>query len=187
MSCTACIKLLSILTVLLITVACATLPEDFERPDSFAVTDTNDTRIGQAIKAEKAAHPAQSGFLLLASGLDAFVARVVLSQLAERSIDAQYYLYHDDLTGRLLTSQLVAAADRGVRVRLLVDDMDLAGRDLGAAVLDSHPNIDIRVAQNTRIAMHTGQPTVVGWEWHLMQRGQSIDEIIEDLAILRDE
>lgn len=145
MSCTACIKLLSILTVLLITVACATLPEDFERPDSFAVTDTNDTRIGQAIKAEKAAHPAQSGFLLLASGLDAFVARVVLSQLAERSIDAQYYLYHDDLTGRLLTSQLVAAADRGVRVRLLVDDMDLAGRDLGAAVLDSHPNMEVRI------------------------------------------
>ncbi|HSO71492.1 MAG TPA: phospholipase D family protein, partial [Thermodesulfobacteriota bacterium] len=62
-----------------------------------------------------------------------------------RSIDAQYYLYHKDLIGKLFTWQLVQAADRGVRVRLLVDDMDTAGRDLAAAVLDSHPNIEVRL------------------------------------------
>jgi hypothetical protein len=63
--------------------------------------------------------------------------------LAERSIDVQYYLYHGDLVGRLLTWQLLQAADRGVRVRLLVDDMDLAGRDLAVAALHSHPNMEV--------------------------------------------
>ena len=141
----ACIKMLILLGNLLIMFSCSTLPENIERPGSYAYIDTNDTRLGRVIYDEKAEHPGKSGFRLLASGLDAFVARAVPSQQADRSIDAQYYLYHDDLTGRLFTWQLVQAADRGVRVRLLVDDMDLAGRDLGAAVLDSHPNMEVRI------------------------------------------
>ena len=68
-----------------------------------------------------------------------------MAQIAERSIDTQYYLLHDDLTGRLFIDQLLKAADRGVRVRLLVDDMDLEGKDLGAAALDSHPNMEVRL------------------------------------------
>jgi putative cardiolipin synthase len=124
---------------------CATLPKNFERPVSHAVTDTDDTLIGKLHRDEKSAHPGQSGFLLLGGGLDAFVARAVLAQAAQRSIDAQYYLFHNDLTGRLFIAQLLEAADRGVRVRLLVDDMDLGGRDLGATVLDSHPNIEVRI------------------------------------------
>jgi putative cardiolipin synthase len=124
---------------------CATLPEDFERPVSHAYMDTGDTLLGQARRDEITAHPGQSGFLLLGNGLDAFVARAVLAQTAERSIDAQYYLLHNDLIGALFIDQLLKAADRGVRVRLLVDDMDLGGRDLGAAVLDSHPNMEVRI------------------------------------------
>ena len=76
---------------------------------------------------------------MLGNGLDAFVARAVLAQHAERSIDVQYYLYHNDLVGKLFTDLLLKAADRGVRVRLLVDDMDLAGRDLGAAAWTAIP------------------------------------------------
>jgi putative cardiolipin synthase len=124
---------------------CATLPKNFERPVSHAVTDSDDTLIGILHRDEKAAHPGQSGFLLLGNGLDAFVARAVVAQVAQRSIDAQYYLLHNDLTGLLFIAQLLNAADRGMRVRLLVDDMDLGGRDLGAAVLDSHPNIEVRI------------------------------------------
>jgi cardiolipin synthase C len=90
-------------------------------------------------------HPGESGFHLLNNGLDAFVARVLLVHFAERSIDVQYYLYHNDLVGRLFTDQLLKAADRGIRVRLLVDDMGLAGRDLGGAILDSHPNMEVRI------------------------------------------
>ena len=125
--------------------ACSTLPKDFDRPVSNAYNDTDDTALGLANRNRTGAHPGKSGFLLLSSGLDAFVARAVLARLAERSIDAQYYLYHGDLTGRLFTDQLLKAADRGVRVRLLVDDMDLAGRDLNAAAMDSHPNMQVRI------------------------------------------
>ncbi len=139
-------KRLWILLLALLTIAsCATMPKGFEKPASTAFTDTAGTALGRELHGKLAAHAGQSGFLMLVSGLDAFVARAALSHIAERSIDAQYYLFHDDLTGRLLIYQLIKAAERGVRVRLLVDDMDLAGRDMGAAVLDSLPNMEVRI------------------------------------------
>ncbi len=135
----SCFVLIAILS------GCSTLPKDFERTESHAFTDTIGTPLSRHRQDEMTAHPGRTGVLLLENGLDAFVARVVLAEKAERSIDAQYYLYHDDLTGRVFTYKLLEAADRGVRVRLLVDDMGLAGRDLGTAVLDHHPNIEVRL------------------------------------------
>jgi len=137
--------LLAILVALSLVTACATLPENVGRKETFAYPDTRDTHLGREYSREEAAHPGESAFRLLGNGLDAFVARAVLAHLAERSIDVQYYLYHDDLVGRLLTWQLLQAADRGVRVRLLVDDMDLSGRDPGVIALDSHPNVEVRI------------------------------------------
>ena len=134
----------AVLTLLLIS-GCATLPKGFERPESYAYTDTDNTRLGKDRRDEMRAHPGQSGFLLLGNGLDAFVARAVLAHGADRSIDVQYYLYHSDLVARLFTDQLLKAADRGVRVRLLVDDMDLEDRDLNVAAMDSHPNVEVRI------------------------------------------
>jgi putative cardiolipin synthase len=125
--------------------SCATLPKDFDRPESYAYSDTDDTRLGRARHEEKLAHSGQSGFLLLADGLDAFVARAVLARVAERSIDAQYFLIKKDLISRLFVNELLKAADRGVRVRLLVDDVYFGGKDLGAAVMDSHPNVEVRL------------------------------------------
>lgn len=124
---------------------CASLPENVERPESYAYADTDDTFLGKARRAEIDAHLRQSGFLLLESGIDAFVARAVLANAAERSIDVQYYLFHGDLTGLLFLDQLIKAADRGVRVRLLIDDIALGGKDLGLAVLDDLPNFEVRV------------------------------------------
>ncbi|MDL1976152.1 MAG: phospholipase D family protein [Deltaproteobacteria bacterium] len=124
---------------------CATLPTDFQRLESHAFSETGDTAIGKRLSARATAHPGESGFYLLANGLDAFVARAVLAHYAERSLDVQYYLYHNDLVGRLFTDQLLKAADRGVRVRFLVDDMDLGGRDMVAAAMDSHPNLEVRI------------------------------------------
>ncbi len=125
-------------------VGCATLPKDFDKPTSYAFTDTDTTAIGSSVEEKAKDHPGQSGFLLLGDGLDAFVARAVLARYAERCIDVQYYLFHNDLVGALFVDQLLKAADRGVRVRLLVDDMDMGGRDLGAAVADAHPNMEVR-------------------------------------------
>ncbi|MCB1559713.1 MAG: phospholipase D family protein, partial [Xanthomonadales bacterium] len=104
-----------------------------------------DSTLSEAVATSIAGHPGLSGFHLLANGLDAFAARVLLADKAERTIDAQYYLFHDDLTGNLLLQHLLAAADRGVRVRLLIDDMDTAGRDLDFAALDAHPHFELRL------------------------------------------
>jgi putative cardiolipin synthase len=134
-----------VILALLLVGSCSTLPEDFEKPESYAYTDTDDTRLGRSRRDEINAHPGQSGFLLLGNGLDAYLARAILAENAERSIDAQYYLYHDDLIGRLFTDLLLKAANRGVRVRVLVDDMDFEDRNLGPAVADSHPNMEVRI------------------------------------------
>ena len=137
---------LFLVSFLLLASGCASLPENTNRQASYALSDTDDTTIGQlSAKRIQTEGQGQDGFLLLKSGLDAFVARAILTHHAERSIDLQYYLYHSDLVGYLFMDLLVKAADRGVRVRLLVDDMDLEGRDVGMIALDSHPNIELRV------------------------------------------
>jgi cardiolipin synthase C len=132
------------LTVFLLS-SCATLPKNVDRPASYTYSDTDDTLLGKAYSDKKAAHPGQSGLVTLSNGLDAFVARAVLAKTAQRCIDVQYYLFHSDVTGLLFIDQLIKAADRGVRVRLLVDDMDLEGRDMGVVLLDSHPGIEVRI------------------------------------------
>jgi len=126
-------------------VGCSSLPDISDRTVSHAFPDTGDSALGRGFAEDVRAHPGESGAYTLGRGLDAFVARAVLARFAERSIDAQYYLYHDDLVGNLFTAELVRAAERGVRVRLLVDDMAIGDRDLGAAILASHPNIEVRL------------------------------------------
>jgi putative cardiolipin synthase len=116
-----------------------------DRVPSRAFLDTAETTLGRHAARLRAGHGDRSGFLMLSEGLDAFAARLVLARLAERGIDAQYYLLHDDQVGKLFLLELLEAADRGVRVRLLVDDIDLGGRDADAAALDTHPNIEVRV------------------------------------------
>jgi len=124
---------------------CATLPKDFDKPVSYAFEDTDDTMLAGYQQSEKEAHGGKSGFYLLGSGLDAFAARAILVSKAEKSIDLQYFLYHSDLVAKLLTDQLIKAADRGVRVRILLDDIDMGDRDRVAVTLDSHPNIEVRL------------------------------------------
>ena len=82
---------------------------------------------------------------MLRGGLDGFVGRAVLARLAKRSIDVQYYMFHQDTVGRLLIKELVAAADRGVRVRFLLDDMYGGEADDVWLALDSHPSFDVRL------------------------------------------
>jgi putative cardiolipin synthase len=88
----------------------------------------------------------RSAFRLLAAGIDAFVARAVLIELAERTLDLQYYIFHPDKSGSLIVDRLIAAADRGVSVRVLLDDWGtLDKKDESVAGLDAHPNIDVRL------------------------------------------
>src|SRR6478609_9303664 len=89
--------------------------------------------------------PGQSGVLALRDGRDAFAARLRLADQAQRTLDAQYYIWRDDLSGTLLFGSLIRAADRGVRVRLLLDDNNTVGLDTILAALDAHANIDVRL------------------------------------------
>jgi len=124
---------------------CATLPSDVERHPSEFVADTGSTRLGRELQPLVANHPGLSGFHALLDGIDAFAARFELLQAADKTIDAQYYIWHDDLTGKVLHNQLLQAADRGVRVRLLLDDLDTAGKDGMLQVIDAHPNVEVRL------------------------------------------
>jgi cardiolipin synthase C len=90
-------------------------------------------------------HGGRTGAILVADGLDAFAARALSARQAGRSLDLQYYIWHNDLTGRLLGREVWLAAERGVRVRLLLDDMNGNDRDEALLLLDAHPNIEIRL------------------------------------------
>ena len=92
-----------------------------------------------------ARHSGQSGFHLLSNGVDAFTLLGLSARAAGRSLDVQYYIWHDDLTGRLLALALLDAADRGVRVRVLLDDMDARAKNFTLAALAAHPNISVRL------------------------------------------
>ena len=113
--------------------------------------DSADTLLGRTLAAEQAAHPGLTGIYPLADGRDAFVARAALADAAERSIDAQYYIWHADTSGRLLLQRLRCAAERGVRVRLLLDDNNTAGLDPLLLSLGMHPNIEVRVFNPLRL------------------------------------
>lgn len=84
--------------------------------------DTTSTRLGQFFGPAAAAHPGLSGFSLLGQARVAFITRLALADLAERCLDMQYYIWDGDMTGRIIVERVKRAADRGVRVRLLVDD-----------------------------------------------------------------
>lgn len=87
----------------------------------------------------------QSGFYLLSNNADALVARLALTSVAEHTLDIQYYIFHNDASGHLLAFNIIQAADRGVHVRVLIDDINMSGKDASLNLLNTHPNIEIRI------------------------------------------
>jgi putative cardiolipin synthase len=136
---------LFLIALVALTSACATPRFDAPKTESQAFTDTGGTRMGVASERLIARHPGKSAFLLQSDGIDALATRILLSDRAERSIDAQYYLISNDVTSYLFLDALLSAADRGIRVRLLLDDILTSGYDRGTAALDAHPNVEIRL------------------------------------------
>ncbi len=120
-------------------------PQVPDMPEVTAFTEHESTAIGARLAELAADHPGESGFAIIRYGQPALAARIALADLAEKSLDVQYYIWEADPTGRILAERLVRAADRGVRVRVLVDDINLSGRDARIAALDAHPGIEIRI------------------------------------------
>jgi len=115
------------------------------RNDSYRVTDTADTQLGTAVSVWRARNGVHCGIYRLQRGIDALCMRIGLIEHAERSIDIQSYLIRDDLSGNLIALKLIEAADRGVRVRLLMDDALTEPIDGGLLSLNDHVNIEVRV------------------------------------------
>lgn len=136
--------MLSVLTGVLS--GCA-LPSLEGRSVSTALTidQSLDTALGKTLSPVAKNYPGQSGILPLPDAMDAFAARVMLARVAEKTLDVQYYIWRHDITGTLLLQALHQAADRGVRVRLLLDDNGISGMDDMLAMLNSHPNIEVRL------------------------------------------
>lgn len=135
-----------VLLVCALGAGCATLPPLEPRTSSMAFpVGDRPTRLSRAVEPLAAEHPGLCGLLPLAGGMPAFIARSMLIDAAERGLDVQYYIWHADTSGTVLYDALRRAADRGVRVRLLLDDNNTNGLDPLLAALDAHPGIEVRL------------------------------------------
>jgi putative cardiolipin synthase len=124
---------------------CATALPVHDVPPTFTLPVNTQSHIGRYVGNQQPEGAELSGFRLLDNGGDALAARLQMIELAEQSVDLQYYIYNGDTTGALIADKLIAAADRGVRVRMLLDDIGNELPDLRVATLDQHPNINIRL------------------------------------------
>ncbi|BCH22452.1 phospholipase D family protein [Mesorhizobium sp. L-8-3] len=122
---------------------------------SNALPPAEATEIGRAAMRLSEGRKGRTGMAMLSENLDAFTARVLTARHAGQSLDLMYYIWHSDLTGRLLVNEVIKAADRGVRVRLLLDDINSRGSDTAYLSLDSHPNIAVRLFNPSRATSGT--------------------------------
>lgn len=125
--------------------ACASLPDDLRQVPSTAWPEPERTTLGRYFAGVAPADSALSGMSPLPEPQRAFTLRYALAIQAEHTLDMQYYLWKSDTSGDLLLHQALAAADRGVQVRLLIDDIYHHGRDGIYATIDLHPNVQVRV------------------------------------------
>ena len=140
------LRLCACALVALLAGGCATLPpgSSFPKTVTTALAAPEQTVFGQQFAKTTLEHPGQSGFRLIAAGVDGFLTRAQMVNAAERTIDMQYFIFRADNTGRLLTEAVLRAADRGVRVRVLIDDGETIAGDEQLVALDAHPNIQVR-------------------------------------------
>jgi putative cardiolipin synthase len=134
------------LAMLLGLAGCAPMPPAIDKPVSHALDPADaSSALGRLFAPTAGRHPGRSGFKVLATGRAAFVARAELAELAERTLDLQYYSADDDISSNLTLLNIAAAAQRGVRVRVLLDDIYPLTRLFGQRALALHPNIDVRI------------------------------------------
>jgi len=162
---------------------CASLSPQAALPLSQAFDRPAETRLGRQALAAAEPHAGDSGFLILDSGQVAFLQRAALIEAAERSIDAQYYIWNSDVSGRYLARRLLLAADRGVRVRLLLDDINVAGRDAVIAALDRHPSIEIRIYNPSAVRAGPGKWLAFAGDFRRLNRRMHNKTFVVDAAL----
>src|SRR5512132_3082323 len=142
------------LLALVIATSCATYNTKYPRSPSTAFREYQTTTLGRLFDPAVAKHPGESGVLYMRYGRRALEARLALADLAERSLDLQYYIWDADISGHLLADRIIRAAERGVHVRVLLDDHSIVDRDTAIAQLSAHPNIEIRAFNPFRNRSH---------------------------------
>src|SRR5271163_787306 len=130
--------------LLLLLSGCVGLPRHVQKFHSEALPDPQTTALGRLSAAEEA-NKNLSGIRLLTSGEEALADLIALADHAERTLDIQYYIIEQDDSARILLRHVRLAADRGVRVRVLVDDLNTAGEDRRFLHLSEHANVEVRV------------------------------------------
>ena len=134
-----------VLFLALFTSGCATVSFDQSKTYSQAVTDVEDTALGKYASFNVEKHKGLSGFYPLREGMDALGMRLRLAETAEKSLDLQYFLMKSDTAGAVMANALLRAADRGVRVRFLLDDIFTTVADDRFLLINQHPNIEVRI------------------------------------------
>lgn len=126
---------------------CASLPpgSSSSRTASSALAHPEETRLGRQFGNAAREHQGNSGFRIIPVGADGFLTRMQMINAAERTLDLQYFIFRGDETGRLLTDAVLNAADRGVRVRVLIDDGETVAGDDQITALEAHPSVEIRI------------------------------------------
>jgi cardiolipin synthase C len=140
-------RLTMTIVIAVLLAACSSVPARFNDPksSSVALAHPEDTRLGAQFDGAAQQRNGESAFRIISVGVDGFLTRAQMINAAEKTLDLQYFIFRGDETGRLLTDTLMRAADRGVRVRVLVDDGDTVAGDEQISALDAHPNIEIRI------------------------------------------
>lgn len=130
---------------LILLAGCASIRDDYQATPGTAFERPAETTLGKAYIAKQAEAPGKSGFRLLNNGVSALMTRAALADLAERAIDVQYYIFDADEVGSFLLDRLLAAADRGVRVRMILDDYLIGFDEPTLARIGAHPNVELRI------------------------------------------
>jgi len=138
-------RLLPVIVAALFMTGCASVNFDYPKSASYSLAAGPGSYLSQRIDSLPSGEPGESGFLELDDAIDALAARYVFAKRAEVSIDAMYFVIKGDPAGALFIMSLVEAADRGVRVRVLVDDAEVTDYATGVGALNGHPNIEIRI------------------------------------------
>jgi len=133
------------LLIAALVVGCAGLPPLEGRAPTYALSPSGEGPLGRIVLPQAQAHPGLTGVVPISDGRVAFGVRASLGRAATRSIDIQTFIWHPDSTGTLLFEEVMSAAERGVRVRLLLDDLNTAGTDATLALLASNPNVELRL------------------------------------------
>ncbi|WLH35542.1 phospholipase D family protein [Pseudomonas sp. FP2196] len=151
--------LLALLMLTALLSGCASLNVPREPSQALPASDSG---FGRSIQAQAAPYQGRSGFRLLSNSTEAFTARAELIRNAQSSLDLQYYIVHDGVSTRMLVEELLKAADRGVRVRILLDDTTSDGLDQIIATLAAHPQIQIRLFNPLHLGRSTGATRAAG-------------------------